>query len=445
MREWIIGKNDNAVSIQAQLRLCADKNEYIQSVELWAVNDAQTRNNSKFLNLAAHKEGFAGIPILIAYVGDKVGDGHNFTMRHSADGEEYASFIDPTAERIVGSTSDDPADIRIEEAEGKTWIVAKGDLWKWYAKEAVEHLTEQGGRMDVSIEAIIDQMHVDGGIEMYESYTPLGITILGDDVMPAVDGAGIKMLSREEFSELKLVAASYHQTEQKQKGVNPKTMSKRLLADLQTKFDGYRVVGASEDGANVCLLSLENGAPYCYSFNGNAEVKPEQIVPVTAPARFQIGEQAIEVDLGDIAETFASEIADEREKREKAEKDAKAAAEEVEEMRKAELARRNAACREAVFKERDEIEALGEIELDSAFMDDLVKDCENGKFAEVEENGEWCGVKAAVDALRAHAMGKQMAKQKAAQTRFHAWGKNEPSREDGEKTIHDLVSKIINK
>ncbi|MEG2526873.1 MAG: hypothetical protein RSA62_06595, partial [Oscillospiraceae bacterium] len=103
-------------------------------VELWLLNDITNQNNWRFTNLEQHLSLFAGTPLLCAFVGNKVGDGHNYELRFDPDtGKEYASFIAPTAERIVGALSEDKAQFRLEERDGHTWIVGRGFLWSWYA------------------------------------------------------------------------------------------------------------------------------------------------------------------------------------------------------------------------------------------------------------------------------------------------------------------------
>ena len=71
-----------------------------------------------------------------------------------------------TAERIVGWFRDE-SDIRLETIDNKVWIVGTGYIWKWYAQELVAKLRGQGrgkSEMSVSIETLIDEMHMDGDV-----------------------------------------------------------------------------------------------------------------------------------------------------------------------------------------------------------------------------------------------------------------------------------------
>ena len=106
------------VSATGTLRILSEVDGWRQKVELWLLNSDVNRNNWRYINLEKHKDLFAETPILVAYVGDQIGDGHNFEEVREADGSVTASFMASTAERIVGFFKS-AADIRIEEKDGK--------------------------------------------------------------------------------------------------------------------------------------------------------------------------------------------------------------------------------------------------------------------------------------------------------------------------------------
>ena len=203
----------------------------------------------------------AATPILIAYInkGAGIGDGHNFELRRDPKtGKDRPSFTAETAERIVGSLSDDPKDIRLEERDGVTWIVGRGTLWKFYAPELVDKITAdaaQGRALSVSIEALIEKFHMEGDVEVEERYTPLGTTILGDHVAPAVKDARVIALGRGGFAELKVRAASYRENQSKKnwKEGGNLSMNKQAVARLAPKFEGYRIIGWRPEGRELQL------------------------------------------------------------------------------------------------------------------------------------------------------------------------------------------------
>ena len=103
-----------------------------------------------------------------------------------------------------------------------------------------------------------------------EKYVPISVTILGDDVAPAVKGANIRPLAglgAEQINELKLRAASYigkpddaeqPANEPKKKGVKTKVSIKKMR-EMQALFPNDRVLSISDDGMNVMLCSKKDG------------------------------------------------------------------------------------------------------------------------------------------------------------------------------------------
>lgn len=121
----------------------------------------------------------------------------------------------------------------LRERDGETWIVAKGRLFSFYAPELVGKIVRTG-RMDVSAETEVrGEIGHDGDVEVYRDWIGIGVTILGDDVDPAVPGARIAALSsmEGEFQELKLRAAALRSgtTEKTKKGVE-NHMNKQAIA-----------------------------------------------------------------------------------------------------------------------------------------------------------------------------------------------------------------------
>ena len=315
--------------IDGKLRLLERQTEFLYPIEIWLVNDQVNRNKWQYPSVVQKKDLFAGTPILVAYIGNRVGDGHNFQTRRDENGEEYASFVSADSERIVGALSEKPDDIRVEEVNGVKWLVAKGFLWKWYAAELVSKIETdslRGREMSVSIETLVSKSHMDGDVEVMDEFLVLGTTILGDGVAPAVENARIIALQEieSEFKILKVRAASYqcdddsHQCEDADDGNEPDeeeqeepeeeteepeseepedgdedaeepvefseescgssvittnketrgmAYKKRDLAELQKLFTGYKVIAAEmvNDTVHVCLMSSEDGGIYKYA------------------------------------------------------------------------------------------------------------------------------------------------------------------------------------
>lgn len=433
-------------SIQGEIKLLQRENEFMFPVELWLLNDKVNRNNWKFVNLAEHREKWAGVPILVAYVngGRKTGDGHNQATRVDKNGEEYQSFTDATAERIVGALSDDPADIRLEERDGVVWTVGRGALWAWYSHELclqIADWAQQGRSMSVSIEALVTESHMDGDVEVETSFVPLGVTCLGEGVAPAVEDAHIAMLTEieSELKELKLRAASYlepqsaeekPQNNPKQNGVEKRMrLSKQQIRELAAKFEGYTVLAAEsgENGVIVCLMSKAGETAIYQMASADESVVLDRVQTVNAQAHFCAeGCEDIVIDACDLIENMSTENASLSTRLNAAETALAEANATVEKMVNAENARRLNAARAKAAAVLSAFNANREAKIDVKVLENLNKDIEAGKFtACTDENGAWIGEEAVEEkvlSLCASAVMEQDKKAAANHVEPMTWG-----------------------
>ena len=357
-------------TLQGELRVSSENIGWRRRVELWLLNGEVTKNRGKYEKIVEHKNLFADTPILVAYVNGKIGDGHNMDETINADGTVSESFMSATAERIVGYFRDDE-DIRTEEKDGKTWIVGNGYIWEWYARELVDKLEQQGrSGMSVSIETLIDKMHMDGDIEVYDAYQILGTTILGDDVNPAVESAMIRTLSVldvDAIHDMTLRVASANEHPQKHSEKEKKSMN-----ELETKFGGYKVLCSF--GNTVVLQSEEGNELYVSSF----ERKDNEIVPGSIVT---------------LAETFAAHEAD-KSALVKANADLESANATIASMTAKEHARRVSDVKNAITGRIAEIKKNRTIA--ENLCDGLMTDERIEAYAKMEKDGEFCGVDCAV-------------------------------------------------
>lgn len=440
------GKTYN--SFPGKLRVLSKEDEFLYKVEVWLLNSEVNRNNWQYLNLDEHRHLFADTPILVAYTGGKVGDGHNFRMKRDENGEAYASFTDANAERIVGWFKND-SDIRIEEKDGVRWIVGDGTIWSYYARELADLLTEQGAEgMDVSIETLVENYEVKNGVEVFENYQILGTTILGKGVNPAVAGAHIRALSLEDdLKDFKLKVASYMETAKEtiQKGTKRMALNKVQLEALNAKFNGYKIVGTSEDGNHIALLSEADNCFYGYTLNGEEEIVAENIKPVNLNA---------EADFGDDVKVALDAIGayvDQIKALTKKVADLEATANEFESENKAlkekETNRRNKAVVAAIKALLKAYNAEADEPIDDKACADIVEDAENGEFSDCENaEGEFCGEEKACSLVKARIFDHESAiraKKNAANAAVHSWldGLRKNSNENSD-SIEGLLSRI---
>lgn len=412
--------NGTAKAVQGQLRVLATQNPKLYDVEIWALNSEVNRNGWKYINLEQHLDEFLDIPLLTAYVGGGmvIGDGHNYNMKRDPEsGEEYPSFTAPDAERIVGWVPKDKANVRLEMSDGIEWVVIKGSLWAWYAKELVDQIARQGS-MEVSIETLILKEHQEEGVDVEEEYLVLGVTILGNGVAPAVAGAKIQTLA--ELSELRsnmaeniLKAASFIGEEPEPTGAEdpdnePKTkenniegvkalnyFSRKQLAELEPKFPEMKVLAAASDeqGIHVCLMAAD-GATSVYTMeNDNATIVPEKLQKVNAQATFCFGDECdMSVDLCDLWDTMSANVIKFQNAAEKAEKDLEAANATIKAMQDAENKRRVQAAKDMAKSTLDKANANREDKYSDEMLNAINADIDAGMYTErCNSEGEWIG------------------------------------------------------
>ena len=402
-------------TINGTLKVLATANPKLYAVEIMALNSEVNRNNWQYINLEQHLSEFLDIPILTAYVGGGliIGDGHNYNMKRDETGEEYASFTASDAERIVGWIPKDASNARLEVIDGIEWVIVKGNLWSWYAKELVDQIVRQGD-MSVSIETLVlEESQGENGVDIEEKYLVLGITILGNGVEPAVAGANIKTLSeltelRSNMAENILKAASYIQEEKSEpepnitetKGVKKRMtyFSRKELAELGKKFPDYKVLAAVQDenGAiRVCLMAKDASTSTYKMDSFDDTIVPEKFRRVVAKVNFDLGEECnAEIDACEMTECMAAEVAEACDNAKDLEDKLNAAKERIKAMETAERVRRVAAAKAAAKAALDAKNAnrQAKAKFDEAILDPINADIDAGKYTEkVNADGQWIG------------------------------------------------------
>lgn len=400
-----INSTGKILCAQGELRILSERNGWKQKVELWLLNDKTTRNGWRYENLAEHAAQFAGTPILVAYVGKQIGDGHNFDEVYNADGTITASFMSATAERIVGYFANEQ-DIRIEKRDGETWIVGQGYLWQWYAQELVAEVKKQGlDGMSISIETLVDKnaMRKDGDVEVYPHWTVLGTTVLGEYTTPAVASANIRALSAIGVEGLRQMTqvrvnseyrkAHIHNPQNKNKKGETNKMNKTFrVEDLRDKFTGYTVLAVN--GLNVALLS-DNGRTAFYAFNeGEETVVPERIVTVAANSVFGDGDNSVTVGSEQLVGVIVAQLNATKAALDKQTTIASELTAKVNKMVELEVERRKEAAKTAIKEQLsiNNADRADDEKIADDACDELLSDEHLDAYAHCEDkDGKWCG------------------------------------------------------
>lgn len=453
------------VSFTGSLRVLSEGEGLLQKVEVMLLNDEVNRNNWRYLNLKEHRKLFADTPLLVAYKGKKVGDGHNFDEVRNPDGTVTASFMSATAERIVGWFKSE-SDIRIETIGNKTWIIGTGYIWKWYAQELVAKLRGQGRANDgmaVSIETLIDEMHMDGDTEVYTKYQILGTTILGDDVAPAVKDAAIRALSAigttgiRELT-LRVASANPQPTEESEhdngsegkpdpvKNKEKTLMNSKLNKELAALFPDFRFISATENSVALCSADGDfYRVPYSVE---NGQIIPGAKTVVNAVVVLGEGDEAISLPLDDLRNEDKAKIESLTSKLNEAEKKAADAEEKNKALEARETARRLKSVKDAINARYAEIcESTDGAEVCRESVDALLAEGKLASYAAKEDdNGEFCGDEIArrdVDAICMEAV--ISAGKKAKENAAHRYAFDFPanSGESGD-SIDALIGRMSN-
>ena len=404
---------------KGKLKVLQRLSEFEFAVKLDIMRSGVNRNKWNYQNIDECYKTFVGTPILCAYVGNQIGDGHNCRQDvNPTTGETTYSWTDGTAERIVGTISDDEADISLEEREGETWVVAKGRIFAFYNSELVEKIISTG-EMDVSAETLVQESYVDGDTEVFTKWVGIGVTVLGDDVEPAVPNARIEMLAamREELKSVKLKAAQYRETAENEKKNNEaepekenelngkkdevkqmNELNKKQIAELNARFEGHTVLAASEDEngkINVCLMSAD-GATETYVMDSlNDTIVPEKITKVNAKVNFNFGEADIAVDVCDITDECAANLTTANNELEKANAELEAAKETIKTMQTAEEKRRVSSAKAVAQATLDKFNENRTEKVDAKVLEAINADIDNGLYTNMTNaEGEWLGEKA---------------------------------------------------
>lgn len=478
-----------------QLKILESANPKLKAVEIMALNSEINRNNWRYVNLQQHLNEFLDIPILTAYVGGGmiIGDGHNYAMKRDPNtGEEYASFTASDAERIVGWIPKDQSNARLEVVDGVEWVIVKGYLWSFYAKELVDQIAVQGSKMDVSIETLVtDERKGESGEDVEEKYLVLGITILGNGVEPAVAGANIRTLSeltvlRDNMADNILKAASYakpndiqeedepkdepdedepDETEDEPSEESPKDnetkgvkksmtyFTRKELAELGKKFPDYKVLAAVQTEAGdirVCLMAKDANTSVYKMDSIDETIVPEKFRRSITKVNFDIGEDCdnAEVDTCEVIDSLSAELAEACNNASDLEQKLNAANERIKAMETAERARRVQSAKDKAHAVLNSLNAnrAAKAQFEDSIIDSVIADIDAGKYTErVNADGMWIGdaeVERDVSFLCMNAQ-KEMDKKakESAETTF-AYNKMLGNKEHDADSIEGLLSDL---
>ena len=344
--------------------------------------------------------------------------------------------------------------------------IAKGKIWRFYNRQLVDRLALQGG-MSVSAEIeTFGGYTTEDGIEVYDNWEGLGVTILHESVPPAVPGANIQAIRAmsEEFKEMKFKAAAYHLHEESiqeddsepegkspKKGVNRfMALNRQEVARLSAKFPGYEIVGLSDDSSQVILMSDSYGLfSYKFSEEYGENVVMEAIAPVkNISVLCGSEENPVFADLDAIMRKLADKCNEQETTISNLNAQIETLNAKCENLENVEHERRIDMVKASIQKALADISESCDNAEDAENCDNEAAELEANaeQYAQMETDGKFCGDTAAYDYLMS-AYGKKVAasrkEAKAKAQAQYAWGRNDNNSDgNNDDGIAGLLSRI---
>ncbi len=172
-------------------------------VEILVMHDKKNLNKSNFEmeSIESARESIKNIPIL-GYIRKIDGsDSKDFSAHEMELSIKNGELKIVYLERPIGVIPE-TNNYEYVEVNGKTYVKVIGYIWREYLNEGYEILQENPNK-SVSMEITVDDYSIskDGYVDI-KAYRYLGVTILGDNVSPGMEGANMQVLGQfsEKFS-----------------------------------------------------------------------------------------------------------------------------------------------------------------------------------------------------------------------------------------------------
>lgn len=188
------------LSLPVRYEVESTSDDRFKKIKIYVMHDKKNLNNSYFdmTIIDTAKESIKNIPIL-AFVksvdGTNESDfgGHEFEIAIT-DGDLKFKYLG----RPIGVIPAENNNYHYETIDEKTFVVVDGYVWTDYANEALDILErdkEKGQSMEIRIDE--GKWDLDNGWYAVNKYRYTGVTILGDNVTPAMTNAKVKLIDED--------------------------------------------------------------------------------------------------------------------------------------------------------------------------------------------------------------------------------------------------------
>lgn len=233
-------------------------NNNLMKVTLYVMSDGKNYNGSSFdlLSMNDAEESIKNTPILAFLVQDEDGnvvdfDGHNMDTKlvNGEDGYELKTIYH---ERPIGIIPES-CNPRYEKIDGKTFFVVDGWIWKSYSNGSYK-IIEENDSTSVSMEIRVDDGLYNEDNDVYEikRYRYEGVTVLGSNVPPAIEGSKIMRYSSSEVDNKAMLESIYKEIYKMESEVSnlPKDCATKIATEFEEsnkKIDDENVVIEKEE------------------------------------------------------------------------------------------------------------------------------------------------------------------------------------------------------
>lgn len=216
-------------------------NNNLMKVTLYVMSDGKNYNGSSFdlLSMNDAEESIKNTPILAFLVQDEDGnvvdfDGHNMDTKlvNGEDGYELKTIYH---ERPIGIIPES-CNPRYEKIDGKTFFVVDGWIWKSYSNGSYK-IIEENDSTSVSMEIRVDDGLYNEDNDVYEikKYRYEGVTVLGANVPPAIEGSKIMKYSSSEVDNKAMLESIYKEIYKIESEVS--NLPTDCVAETTTEFE----------------------------------------------------------------------------------------------------------------------------------------------------------------------------------------------------------------
>ena len=188
-------------SIPSTFELCNEmvlNNPDFHLVKVRIMSSGENYNGSSFTinSLNNAKDSVAYTPVLANIVKNDNDEwdynGHDINTEFKIDYNGNMTIVEEYIEKPVGVFLNNSTEIKYDEELNVNYIQAYAVLWETYSR-AVDILKRDGVKdVSVEIEVMQGEMREDGYYEIQE-YNILGTTLLGNGILPAIEGSKIEM------------------------------------------------------------------------------------------------------------------------------------------------------------------------------------------------------------------------------------------------------------